>query len=134
MADIDYAFVAEFARVEPNGTLTAIGSSWTFLEAETIPTAHRMAIAGRVKAHVDEGTVPVKVRLQGPDRSFELSAEADLIRPPESKPYGGGFVGLLFAIDLQLLIPQTGLYEVFIELPAEQKTRRLAFEVVTPSE
>lgn len=127
MATLDYAFVADFAKVEPNGTLTTVGASWTFLEASVLPTVHRMAVAGRVRTQVGDAPTDIRVTVRGPGGLFELSADGQF-SGPAPRPYADGRVGQLFALDLQIPLPEAGLYEVLIDIDGE-RARRLAFEV-----
>lgn len=133
MAELDYAFLADFAKVEPNGTLTAVGASWTHLVSPELPAAHRMAVAGRIRAEIDEGAVGLRIDVHGPDGVFKLAAGSELVPGVASRPYGAGLVGLLFALDLQIPLPIAGMYTIYIEINGEQ-ARRLAFEVTKASE
>ncbi|MCM0618754.1 DUF6941 family protein [Nocardioides bruguierae] len=129
MASIDYAFVADYAKVESQGTLTVVGASWTFVVADGFPTQRRMAVAGRIRGAMDEGPIPMRVTARGPGRTFEIVAGIDLVAGPDARPYGPErYVGHLFAIDMGIPLLQAGLYEVLVELPNEGLTKRLAFE------
>ncbi len=133
MAELDYAFVADFARVEPNGTLTSIGASWTFLEAKELPAVHRMAVAGRIRARVEEGEIGVRIDVRGPNDLFNIAATGMVGGRTGARPYGDGLVGHLFALDLQIPLPTEGTYIINVELDGEQ-VRRLAFEVTRAPE
>ncbi|HCB06110.1 MAG TPA: hypothetical protein PLZ93_09675 [Nocardioides sp.] len=127
MAELDYAFIADFAKVEPNGTLTAVGASWTFLNAREFPSAHRMAVAGRVRGSVDEEPVTLRIDVRGPNDTFRLATDSQLSPQVSARPYGDGRVGLLFALDLQVPLTSVGLYEIYISVNGVE-ARRLAFE------
>ncbi|TDW91121.1 hypothetical protein [Kribbella sp. VKM Ac-2566] len=129
MATLDYAFLADYAKVQPNGTLTSVGASFTFVEAQSLPTTHRMAVAARVRARIDEQIIPFRVEITGPGESFRLGVDGQLSPGPDSRPYGEGFVGHLLAMDIQIPLPSAGLYTVNIELEGKH-VRRLAFDVV----
>jgi hypothetical protein len=131
MAMIDYAFLADFAKVEPNGTLTAVGASFTFIEVGGLPAGHLLAVAGRVRGVIDE-TVDLTLEIKGPDDAFRIGANLQLEPGPGSRPYGDGKIGHLFAINVQIPLPTAGLYTV--ELSTGKSSRRLAFEVTVPSE
>lgn len=136
MAEIDYAFLADYAKVEPNGVLTAVGASWTFAESSQFPTAWRLAVACRVRATLAEGAIPFQVVFRGPvgaANTVTLTAGGELVPGEVVRPYGPeGRVGHLFAIDMQVPLPAPGLYEVEIELPQHGDRRRLAFDAVRP--
>ncbi|MBZ5735637.1 hypothetical protein K8Z61_14170 [Nocardioides sp. TRM66260-LWL] len=131
MAEIDYAFLADYAKVNPTGSLTAVGASWHFLQVPALPTKHRLSIAGRVRGKVGDEAVAIEFRIQGPNDGFTISLGGELMAPPNAG-YGDGKVGLLFAVDIDVPLPTTGLYQVTVVLPDADVRRRLAFEVVLP--
>lgn len=128
MAEIDYAFLADFAKVEPTGTLTAVGASWTHVNAAQIPTGHRLAVAGRIRSRDVDGDVALRISVTGPGKTFEIVTEG-LLTAANAMVYGDGWVGLLFALDLQVPLPSEGLYWVEVSLPGSDESRRLGFEV-----
>lgn len=130
MIELDYAFLADYARVESNGTLTVIGASWTFIVASQVPAVHRMAIAGRIRSTPEAEPVPLRIEVVAPEGKYRMALNAELTRAPAARPYGAaGRVGHLFAVDMDLPLPVYGLYEVHIHV-ADRHARRLAFDVV----
>jgi len=134
MAEIDYAFLADFAKVEANGTLTAVGASWTYLTTEGFPAGHRMSVAGRVRARVDEGDVPIRVSYTTPNEAVRLNADGLLVPTDAQRPYGDGWIGHLFAMDMAIPLPAPGLYWVEISIGDGASVRRLAFEAGLPDQ
>lgn len=129
MAEIDYAFVADYARVEENGTLTTVGASYMFLGVERFPAPHRLYIAGRVRGREDEEPPVMSVTVTGPgDPPFKVSTTAQLQRSTNARPYGDGKLGYLFAMEASIVLAAPGLCEVIITLPDYDEERRLAFE------
>lgn len=53
VAELDYAFIAEFAKVE-SGKLTVVGASYTEISARSFPTQHFFSCAGRVRMALGE--------------------------------------------------------------------------------
>lgn len=53
MADLDYAFLADYAKVE-RGLLTCVGGSYTHLFVQKLPATHMLYVAGRIRADLDE--------------------------------------------------------------------------------
>jgi len=131
MANLDYAFLADFAKVEPNGTLTTVGASFTFVTAVALPTTHQMAVAGRARGGIDEDAIPLRIEIVGPDEAFQLGAEGLLLKGPHARPYGGGLIGHVFALNVQIPLSTEGLYVVNVRV-GDEAPRRLAFDVVTP--
>jgi hypothetical protein len=61
MAELDYAFIAEFAKVE-GGKLTAIGASYMQITPPAFPVAHYLSVAGRIRAPEDTETGAIPTR------------------------------------------------------------------------
>lgn len=127
MASLDYAFLADYAKVEPSGTLTAIGASFTYIDVSAVPAARMIAVAGRVRAKDDE-LVELDLRISGPGEGITIGAAMTLEPGPQARPYGEGRLGHLFAVNVQLPLPSEGLYTA--EIKVGDEVRRLAFEVV----
>lgn len=129
--ELDYAFLAEFAKVEPNGTLTSIGASYTRLAVPQLPSSHQLTVAGRLRAPQSEPDVPLRMVYSepgDPESSFRL--EADLVASGRnSAPYGEGWVGVLFVFGTTVPLMKTGLHKLQIEASGEV-VRRLYFEVL----
>lgn len=129
MSTIDYAFLADFAKVEPNGTLTVVGASFNFLTVPMVPVNYRLAVAGRVRSRKDDGTIPLRISFSGPNETYNINTDGELTPAEDALTYGDGLLGHLFALDMQLPIPVVGTYTVDVTLPASGASRRLAFEV-----
>lgn len=128
MTELDYAFVADYARVEPNGTLTAIGASWTHLWVSEMPTVHRLSVAGRVRATAAESSVPMRIEVLGPDGEVVVGTDFELQVGEGVTPYRDNRIGLLFAIEAVLPILDVGRFQVRVLVTGEC-VRDLYFEV-----
>ncbi|HZK04555.1 MAG TPA: hypothetical protein VFC82_01755 [Actinomycetaceae bacterium] len=126
MAELDYAFLCDFASIE-NGKLTAVGASFTHVRAPELPSMHVFSVAGRIRSL--QGAPPIEVRLEltSPDSAYQLDVSSTLRPGAEIRPYDGK-IGLLFAASLNLPLVSAGLYEVRVYLD-DELARRLAFEV-----
>lgn len=127
VAELDYAFLAEYAKVEPGGNLTAVGASYTHLRVPTFPAGHLVSVAGRVRAHVGD-TPALRVVVVTPDESVRIETETQLAAAPDARPYGPGHgtIGLQFALSFVFPLPTPGLYNVDLLLDGDQ-VRHLAF-------
>lgn len=126
MAELDYAFVADFARVE-SGKLTAVGASYSQVSVEAFPATHFFAIAGRVRAAADTAPIDLRIIVRPPADGPTVIMRGTMT--PESGPIAyDGKIGVVFAVTNILLIAGPGLVEIFIEIDGEQQ-RRLAFDV-----
>lgn len=131
-AELDYAFLAEYAKVDSN-KLTAVGASYTYLFTDEVPALHLLSVAGRIRVPEDYGVVPLSINLVAPEEQYTISVETELQQTKDFHPYDGK-VGLVFAVTMQIPLATAGLYEVTLDLEGE-RARRLAFEVkLTSSE
>lgn len=127
MAELDYAYLADYVSLQ-DGKITAVGASFTFAGVPSLPMQMMLGVAGRVRAHVKEGSVPIEIRVTPPDDQFTMSFTGELQVGPNPRPYGEGMLGLLFAVNLQLPVENLGLYscDIFVN---DEHARRLAFEI-----
>lgn len=125
MAELDYAYLAEYARVDPPGAITAVGASYTHIFVPTFPGQHLLSVAGRIRTVVGEGslTLGIAVRFEA---AFELKVELPILEADNARPYNDK-VGRLFAITTVVPLPGPGLYEVDLSIDGEN-VRRLAFD------
>jgi|SRR6478735_7026310 len=127
MAELDYAFIAEYAQIT-DGNLTVVNAS--FIHVKTpVPGFLSFAVAGRVRAPADAGEVHLAVRFVAPDPNTAITWRLGL--STEGHPVYDNKVGILFAIRTTTPLQAHGLYQVFIDID-EQEVRRLAFEAVAP--
>ena len=111
--ELDYALLAEWARVNATGTLTVIDGSFLRVSAP-VGTLVPLAVAGRVRflGEPFETTVRVQFELtEGPSISFEVVATAE-----EEASYGDGRRHVLFALNTQLPVLSAGRCKVSIFL------------------
>ncbi len=127
MADLDYAFLADYAVVE-GGKLTAVGASYTYIVAGPMPAAHNLVLAGRIRAPENVRSIPLTLRVEPPDGSYIVDLSAELHRDPSAQPYAGK-LGFLFSLSFGMPLPVFGLYQIYLRLDGAD-VRRLAFEVV----
>ena len=111
--ELDYALLAEWARVNATGTLTVIDGSFLRVRAP-VGALVPLAVAGRVRflGEPFETTVRVQFELtEGPSISFEVVATAE-----EETSYGEGRRHVLFALNTQLPVLSAGRCKVSIFL------------------
>lgn len=129
MAELDYAFIAEYARVDAGGKLTSVGASYTKVRTEQLPFGHLIAVAGRVRSTVGSPPVHLRVLWKLPGAKVSMSMELSLEPDQDAEPYEGLKLGLVFAVTTLIPIAEAGLCtaEIFID---GEEARLLAFEVV----
>lgn len=127
MADLDYAFLADYAHVE-GGKLSALGASYTHAEVASTNNLWVTSVAGRVRSVVDAPPIDLSIRVVGPGDAYEISTAAVIEVGPEARPYGDGKVGILFAQTFAIPILMPGLFHVQLSIDGEL-VRTLAFDV-----
>ena len=125
MAELDYAYLADFASIE-GGRLTAVGASFTHMMVSALPSQASFAVAGRVRA--PEGTPGFDLRLviTGPEQAWGLSLSG-YIEANDSLPYDGK-IGMLFAARLNVALTTRGVHAVEVHVNDEH-VRTLKFAV-----
>ncbi|TFC20061.1 hypothetical protein E3O19_01435 [Cryobacterium algoritolerans] len=131
MAELDYAFLADYAQIE-GGKISALGASYTHAIVPSFPTAWITTVAGRIRADESEGPVDLGIKILPPDKSYEIGVSGPIEPGPDVRPYDGK-IGLLFTVTAQVPLTSPGLYEVLIFIGGEQ-VRRLAFNVELASQ
>lgn len=132
-AELDYAFLAEFAKTE-RGTITAIGASFTEVGAMSFPSTIDVTIAGRVRRPVDTSEPIVRLEVfdvDSPERT-QLDIEYQLEDELDAVQYDGK-VGSVFAANAPIFLRKPGLVVINIYVN-DELARRLAFEAVKHDE
>lgn len=129
MAELDYAFVAEFAKVE-SGTLTAVGASYLEVRPPAFPAQHSFSVAGRIRAPEDTQAIGLVIRINPPPGNMNIVLNGTLTPGAETVKYDGK-LAVLFTATASIALAAPGLCEIFIEVDGQQQ-RRLAFSVVAP--
>ncbi|ALG30635.1 hypothetical protein AOZ07_17730 [Glutamicibacter halophytocola] len=126
LPELDYAFLAEFARVEGD-SLTAVGASFTRVALPSLPAPLTLHVAGRIRAREGGAPFPVKIRVGNDDGSSGLVLETTMNPKQAVNPYEGK-VGLVFTAEVPLKIDSAGRYraEIFIN---NALVRKLYFSV-----
>lgn len=127
--ELDYAFLAEFAKVDPNGLLTAIGASYTQIQVQQLPAPHVLHVAGRIRAPEGHPAMELSFNFRGPTEASPTVTIGGELHTEGATPYAGK-VGLLFAIGTTVPLVSEGLHTLEISLDGGL-VRRLAFEVHT---
>jgi hypothetical protein len=130
MAELDYAFLAEYAKVEA-GKLTAVGASYLDIRPPTFPAQHIIFIAGRIRAPEDTESIALKIRINPPG-NVNIVLDGTITVGPDEPRYDGK-VAVVFAASAAVLLMSAGLCEIFVDIDGVQQ-RRLAFAVIAPQQ
>ncbi|GAB3624186.1 hypothetical protein GCM10027418_22700 [Mariniluteicoccus endophyticus] len=128
--ELDYAFPAQWARVNADGSLTAIDASFLKIACPIgQPAAFAVAARLRFKGGMPECELRIEMRppADGATLSFvaQVSAEAAPV-------YGDGRRHVLLALNSALFVQQYGHVEIEIYLN-DRSVRKLMFEIVEPT-
>lgn len=128
-AELDYAFLAEYAKVD-KGRLTAVGASFTEVQASSSPSILELSVAGRVRWLDSDEPPTLRMALgKAGEQDGQLSLETMLEVDEHAVRYDGK-VANVFAFRGPMYIGAPGIYECHIYLN-DQHVRRLAFEAVS---
>lgn len=131
MAELDYAYLADYARVA-NGKIDAIGASFTHILAPSLPAALSFSLAGRIRSTVSAPTADIRIELSAKDEAAFLVASGQ-VSSNGALPYGTEEkIGILFAYTTQIALEEEGVYEVKLFVD-EILVRLLAFSVAVPA-
>jgi hypothetical protein len=124
--ELDYAFLASWAGIQADGTLTAVGMS--FLRVRQAPLT-AMAVGGRIRFFIDSEPVPLAIRIAAPNAPAVEIVDEIAPSDDEATRYGGDRQQLLFVLNTHVQTAQLGKYDVQISLN-DKVVRTLSFEVV----
>lgn len=132
MPELDYAFLADYAKVEPSGTLTVVGGGFTHMAVDDFPVAARIFVVARIRSAL--GTPPVQINVTfGPDgREGPTINAAGLLEVLEDAvPYREDRVGHVLAMELVAPMLDAGRFRVSLEIEGEV-ARELYFAAGQP--
>lgn len=125
MAELDYAFLADYATVQ-DGKLTAVGASFVQLRAP-LPFVRAVTVAGRIRTPQDGPDIELSAEFVAPGDSPVFRSSTTLTHAVSSQRYADK-VGILFVVTQQLRFTEPGLCAVKLRLDGED-VRTLKFEV-----
>lgn len=125
MAELDYAFVADYATIS-DGKLSVIGGSFVELTVPAFPSVQTIAVVGRLRAKEDfePFTLRIEFRLPG---GGEFVVTGTIESGNVDHVYDGKSA-VLFCIDQVLRFDAPGLVEVDLAVDGKH-ARTLKFDV-----
>ncbi|WP_018296341.1 DUF6941 family protein [Corynebacterium lubricantis] len=123
-AELDYAYLAEYAKTEM-GTITAIGASFTEVKVDAFPVYMDIAVAGRVRKLVNDQAPTLRLEFVDTANEPLITVERVLEPDQDSVEYAGKTASV-FAYRGPLPLNKPGLYQCKIYLN-EILARELAF-------
>lgn len=125
LPDLDYAYLAEYARVDPVGTLSVIGASFTEVTGVRFPASMAVYIAGRLRMAEGADPTQLTIRFNGPTAQTPR-VEVGAAMAPDGLATYRGRVGVLFTVGMNVPLVEPGLQEFVIRL-GDREVRTLRF-------
>jgi len=127
MAELDYAMVADFAKVEDDGALTLVGAHRATVRVAATPTQHVLYVAGRLFMARREPPALLSLGAVTPDGEVPVVAQWPV--EPVGPLAEGGRLPVCFAVTLMAPVPAAGDYTLALSVNGDL-VRRLLFVVV----
>ncbi|PZS39148.1 MAG: hypothetical protein DLM62_09830 [Pseudonocardiales bacterium] len=127
MATLDYALLAEYARIDPAGLVTIVGGSFDRVQAMSTSGAHPTYLVMRVLLDESEEAASFEVSVEPPNKVYALQLTGTAARHPAAVPVDGR-VGVTLTIGLMVPIVAAGLYVARVSLEG-QSVQALPFVV-----
>lgn len=116
MADLDFAILAEYARVDPSGLLTVIGGTFERLQINGPGLVHQVYLAIRAKLDDSENSVSFQVKVLPPDQTqFQMGITGTANVNPRAQPMSGN-KAVLSVVGMGIPINSPGRYTVQVTL------------------
>lgn len=131
MASLDFAFLAQSARVDAGNTLSGLGVGFTHVHVPSLPVAVNITVAGLVwMTEEDRAGTQLSLTLVGADETYEANLDATLTVAAVERSLEGRWAAT-FDIPVTVAVPVPGIYRVTIRLGGTI-AKTLAFEVLAP--
>lgn len=128
MAELDYALVAEYAKVDA-GKLNIIGGGYTELTLDELPHSGVVAVAGRIRAPKDTESITLEVAFEPPGGGASIRVSG-IVEANEATHRYRDRIGILFALNQVLTFLEPGLCRIEIVLDGVS-VKKLFFDVGT---
>lgn len=118
MATLDYALLAEYARIDPAGLVTIVGGSFDRVQATSTNGAQQTYVVLRVLLAESEEAVSFEVSVEPPNKAYALQIAGTAERNPAAVPVDGR-VGVTLTIGLMVPIVAAGRYVARVSLEGQ---------------
>lgn len=126
MAELDYAFVADYATIS-DSKLTVIGGSFVELTVPAFPSIQNVAVVGRLRDKEDFEPFTLTIEFRLPDGGSDIVVTGTITSENVDHVYDGKSA-VLFCADQVLRFDSPGLVEVHLAVNGEH-VRTLKFDV-----
>jgi hypothetical protein len=128
VASLEYALLAEFARVDPVGLLTVVGGGFVRAQPPALPAQLQVYVTFQVSFQEEEEPPSFQVVARPPRGQYEFRMDGQVPRLP-GVPAIDGEISVPVAVGMMLPVPDAGKYQVDVTL-SDGGSRELRFLVV----
>ncbi|PWJ47847.1 hypothetical protein SAMN06264364_13420 [Quadrisphaera granulorum] len=118
MAELDYALLADYARVDADGTLTAVGAHRTVIAVSQLPAQQVLAAAGRLWMGRREPAAHLSLSARTPEGDVG-TISAWQVRPGLEQGEVPGRVSACFAVAVVAPLSSTGPHALVLSVNGE---------------
>jgi hypothetical protein len=127
VATLDYALLAEYARVDAAGLLTVVGGSFDRVQAGNSTAAQQLFVALRVLLDESEQPSDFEITVRPPSGQFSIGISGQAAPNAAAVPVDGT-VAVVITVGVLVPLPEVGRYVVSVTL-AGREQRELGFIV-----
>jgi hypothetical protein len=118
VATLDYALLADYARIDSAGLVTIVGGSFDRVQATSTGGAQQTYVVMRVLLDEAEETASFEVSVEPPTKTYALQLAGTAARNPAAMPVDGR-VGVTLTIGLMVPIVAAGRYVARVSLEGQ---------------
>lgn len=118
MAILDYALLAEYARVDAAGLLTVVGASFERVQAQSPGAAQAMSVALRILLDEAESGADFDVQIRPPSGQYALGFSGTAARPTNPVIVDGR-AAVILVLGIAVPLVEAGVYSVVVTLSDE---------------
>lgn len=118
MATLDYALLAEYARIDPAGLVTIVGGSFDRVQASSTRGSQQTYVVMRVLLDESEEAASFEISLEPPTKTYVLQVAGTVPRNPAAVPVDGR-VGVTAVIGLMVPLIAPGRYVAKVSLEGQ---------------
>jgi hypothetical protein len=118
VASLDYALLAEYAKIDPAGLTTIVGGGFDRVHGVGPGGVQQVFLAMRIVLDEHETDVPFEIKVQSPGHEYEVGVTGATSRAPDTQPFEGK-VNFNAVFGLAVPIRMAGRYMTQILLAGE---------------
>ncbi|TNM69170.1 hypothetical protein FHN55_05165 [Streptomyces sp. NP160] len=115
MAELDYALLADYARVDADGTLTAVGAHRTVIAVPQLPAQQVLAAAGRLWMGRREPAAWLELSARTPEGDVGTISAWE-VRPGLEQSEASGRVSACFAVAVVAPLSSAGAHALVLSV------------------